>query len=271
MLKKPFRRTLRLVLFVLSRWALAKHKPVVIAIVGNGKTGIVREAIYAVLKKRFPTRRNLENPDAEFVLPLTILGAEDYPTSPAGWLMTIIKSAGRLILLPPSKHFLVLEIGYSNKEIFDYFWQISRPQVLVTCGQAPYLSKNQTAPKTFAVIETKDLKGYLETAIKVGESFKIKRKESEKKLENFSLPRPRIRILPAKGGGLIVDATYNYFPPNEGALDEILESFSGKKLLLSERTATKPKEIKNGEVAVLVGPTRKMWPLLAQLAKQPWT
>lgn len=270
MLKKPLRRALRLILFGLARWALAKHQPTVIAIVGEGKTAIAREAIYTILKNRFPTRRNLENPDAEFVLPLTVVGAEEYPTSPIGWITTIVRTVGRLLFLPKYKHVLVLEIGYTNKEIFDYFWQVTQPQILVRCGKAPYLSKDQTASSTFVVDETEDLEGYRKAAVKVGEIFKIAPKESKEALEHFSLPRPRIRILPARGGGLIVDATYNYFPPKEKALEEILEPLPGKKLIFTAESGNKPKEIKDGEIAVLLGPTRKMGHFLAELAKQPW-
>lgn len=242
----------------------------VIAVVGEGKTGIVREAIYVILKNHLPVRRNLETPDAEFVLPLTVLGTQEYPTSSFGWLKLLLKSVGQLFFLPKHKNLLVLEIGYTNKEIFDYFWKITQPEILVLCGKAPYLSSDQIAPKTFTVRETEDLRGYLQAALKVAESFGIGRKEAEEVLANFTLPRARIRILPAKGGGLIVDASYEYFPPQEETLDEILEALPGKKVLLTPTVKTKPKEIKNGEVAVLLGQSQKMWPFLLELSKEPW-
>lgn len=268
MLRKPLRRVLRLILFLLARWALNKHKPSVIAIAGEGKTGIIREAIYTVLKHRFPVRRNLEYPDAEFVLPLTVLGAAEYPTNSFGWLRVVLRSIAQLTFLPPHKHFLVLEIGYTNKEIFDYFWQITQPQVLIICGNAPYLT--QSAPHTFKVKETPDLKGYLQTAHKVAQHFRISKEERQKALQNFTLPPARIRLYPATGGGLIIDATYQYFPPSKEALEEILESLPGKKIILTPKTRDKPKNIRDGEVAVLIGPARKMWSDLLRLAKTPW-
>src|SRR3990170_1351082 len=220
MLKKPLRRILRIILFFLARAALQKHRPTVIAIVGEGKTGIVREAIYTVLKRHFPTRRNLEAPNAEFVLPLAVLGAQEYPLTGAGWLRILVRSLGRLLLRPPYRHTLVLEIEYTRKETFDYFWNITEPRVLVVCGQTPFLSPHQTAEKVFHTRETPDLTGYLEVALKVAENLSISKKEARQNLQDFQLPKARINILPAKDGGMIVDATYHYLPPSSVALRE---------------------------------------------------
>jgi len=271
MFGKPLRRGLRFILFWLAKWALKKHEPEVIAIVGDGKTAIVREAIYTVLKSRFPTRRNIEAPDAEFVLPLTILGTKRYPHSILEWVATVLKSVGQLITLPRHKHFLVLEIGYTRKEIFDYFWKITEPRVLVVSGSAPYLSQDQKAPDQIKVRETEDFKGYFNTAIKVAKIFGLSKKESEESLKNFSLPKARIRILPVKEGGIVVDATYEYFPPNQQALEEILESLPGKKIVLTPKNSLeKVKPIGQGEVAIVTGPSRKMWSFLLKLTKKQW-
>lgn len=270
-MRKPLRRILRLILFGLARWALKKHRPAVIAIVGEGKTAIVREAIYAALKNHLPVRRNLEAPDAEFVLPLTILGAKEYPLTALGWLGIISRSFGQLLFRSPHKHFLILEIGYARKEIFDYFWQITQPQVLVRCGKASYLGKDQTASQTFLVKETEDLSGYLKVALRIAKNFGISSKEAERSLIGLALPKARIRILPARAGGIVIDATYQYFPPSEEALDEVLEVLPGKKVVLSPKDhPDEDFEVKDGETVVLTGPTKKMWLLLARLAKVPW-
>ncbi|GMR18956.1 MAG: hypothetical protein BMS9Abin34_078 [Patescibacteria group bacterium] len=271
MIRKMLRRILRLILFALSRWTIRKHRPTIIAIVGEGETGIVREAIYAVLKNHLPVRRNLEPPSAEFVLPLTILGTQEYPTAFWRWVAILARSVGQLLLLPPHRHTLILEIGYTRKETFDYFWRITQPQILVICGRAPYLSKEQTAPKVITVKPTPNLNGSFTAALQVGEALGISRKEGEKALTDFTLPKARIRILPTKSGGLVIDATYQYFPPEPEALNEILEAIPGKKTILSPRNLPKeaPK-IKGGRVAVLTGPAKKMWPLLLELTKTPW-
>ena len=272
MLKKPLRRILRVVLFFLARAALQKHRPTVIAIVGEGKTGIVREAIYTVLKRHFPTRRNLEAPNAEFVLPLAVLGAQDYPLTGAGWLRILVRSLGRLLLRPPYRHTLVLEIEYTRKETFDYFWNITEPRVLVVCGETPFLSRGQTAGKVFRTKETDDLSGYLEVALKVAQSFGISKKEVQEDLRDFRLPKARINILPAKDGGMIVDATYHYLPPSDIALEEVLEALPGRKIILSpQKDMPENIKVRRGEIAVITGPHRKMWTYPAKLAKSPWT
>lgn len=271
MFKKPLRRLLRIVLFWLARWALRKHEPEVIAIVGEGKTAIVREAIYTILKTRFPTRRNIEAPDAEFVLPLTVLGTKAYPPSILGWVATIAKSVAQLVVLPEHKHFLVLEIGYTRKETFDYFWEITNPKVLVICGKAPYLSKDQKAKNQIRVTETEDLKGYFNTATRVAKLYGIEKKEAEDALFNFTLPKARISILPAKDGGVVVDASYEYFPPNQETLEEILEALPGKRTILTPKDPPeKVDAISKGEVAVVIGPSQKMWPILLKLTKKSW-
>jgi len=272
MLKKPLRRILRIILFSLARTALQKHRPTVVAIVGEGKTGIIREAIYAALKERFPVRRNLEAPNAEFVLPLAVLGITEYPLSIGSWVATLLRSIARLLLLPSHSHILILEIEYTRKESFDYFWNIAKPKVLVICGPTPFLSPTQTAPQIIRVAETPDLSGYMKAALRVAEGLGIPRGAARQNLQNFDLPKARINILPAKHGGLLVDATYQYFPANPQALDEVLEALPGKKIFLSpKQKVSGTLKIKKGEVAILTGPHRKMWTILARLTRSPWT
>lgn len=261
-----------MILFVLARAALEKHHPTVIAIVGEGKTGIVREAIYTAIKEMLPTRRNLEAPNAEFVLPLTVLGAREYPLTIFSWLAILLRSVAQILILPAHKNVLILEIETTRKEVFNYFWNITRPAILVRCGKTPLLSTKQTAPKTFTVRETGDLSGYLETAIRVAESLKIKREAAKESLKNLELPKARINILPSKNGGIVVDATYQYFPTNAEALEEILEALPGKKIFLAAgQDIPGDLKIKKGEIAVLTGLNRKLWTLIARLTKSQWT
>lgn len=271
--RKLLRRILRKILAHLSRWALEKHDPEIIAVVGEGKTGIAREAIYQALKRgRYPARRNIEAPDAEFVLPLIILGSHEYPRSYLGWLKVLAKALGLLLFRPSYKHLLVLEIGYSYKEIFDYFWELTRPSTLVICGTAPYLAEVPKPKHTIRIKETGTLEPYLKAAVKVAKLFGIKGKEAEEALSTLSLPSARIQILPSKGGGLIIDATYQYYPPSEESLDEVLEALPGKKIFFTPKMPKRLEraEVKRGEVGVISGPKKKMWPLLLELIKTPW-
>jgi len=119
--KKLLRRVGRTVLKHLSRAVLNRHRPKVIAIVGDGPTAIAREAIYTVLKEKYPTRRNLESPEAEFSVPLTIFGAKTYPRSLGHWLNLTIKTVLQILVLKPYFHFLILELNATNLRILD-FW-----------------------------------------------------------------------------------------------------------------------------------------------------
>jgi len=272
MIRKVLRRVLRLALSGLSRAAIRKHNPTIVAVMGEGKTGIAREAIYTVLKSRFPARRNLESPYAEFVLPLTILGAREYPTSYRDWMKTLARAAAQILLLPRHRNFLVLEIGYIRKETFDYFWRITKPQVLVACGKTPYLSKKQTAPHTIKVKESSGLAGYLRAAEEAGKIFGIPAREARRALRSFSLPPARIRIVPARSGGVIIDATYQYLPPEKKALDEILKALPGKHPILSPKDwRDRLEEVQKKRVVVLTGPYKAMWPALTTLTRAPWT
>jgi hypothetical protein len=273
-IKGLLRRGLRKILAELSRQALKKHKPEIVAVVGEGKTGIAREAIYHALKSEPPVRRNVEAPDAEFVLPLIILGVEEYPRSYFTWVKTLARSVGQLLFRPAYKHRLVLEISYTNKKIFDYFWNLTHPGILVICGEAPYLSANQTADQVFRVKDTKSLRPYLKTAIEVAKIFGIKESKTQQALADFSLPQARIKVFVSKKGGLIVDATHQYYPPSGKTVEEILEALPGKKIFITpanqKQIMGKSIKIKRGEIGVISGPKKKMWPVILELAKTPW-
>jgi len=55
-------------------------------------------------------------------------------------------------------------------------------------------------------------------------------------------------------------------------LDEVLEAFPGKKILFTPHTLTKAEKvrIRKGEVGIVTGPKKKMWPILLELTKTPW-
>lgn len=107
------------VLRFLSIIVLKKYKPFIIGITGSvGKTS-AKEAIYAVLKNHFSTRKNIKNYNNEIGIPLTILGIE-LKKNIFSLVLNFIKILG-LILLPlkyPKK--LVLEIGVDHPGDIKY-------------------------------------------------------------------------------------------------------------------------------------------------------
>ena len=69
-----------------------KHKPIIVAVTGSvGKTS-TRNAIAAVLSKKYKVAKVQENYNNEFGVPLTILGAKSPGKSVLGWLGVLLSS-----------------------------------------------------------------------------------------------------------------------------------------------------------------------------------
>lgn len=271
---KPLRRLGRRILFFLAQKTLAKHKPDVIAIVGSGATSVAKEAIYTVLKQKYPVRRNLEEPYAEFVVPLTILGEKSYPQNIFEWVILTFRNLGRLFVLPSHKNILILELTTSKKEIFDYWWKLCNPKILVIIGSELNLKGLQKPKITFAVLEKGlSLTPYFGVAKKIGKKYRISEKEAEDALAHFEFPHPRIKILQGKLQNLIVDATHHFFPPPKESLTEILSHLPGEKIFLDEKTRLHQGfggRAKN-KIIVIQGQKKKMWETLLGLTGHPWT
>jgi UDP-N-acetylmuramoyl-tripeptide--D-alanyl-D-alanine ligase len=93
-----------------AKLVLAKKKPFIVGVTGNlGKTS-TKDAIYAVMKDHFNTRRSQKSMNSEFGVPLTILGQKSGWNNPVAWLFIIIKG----MLVPFEEDYpthLVLEIS----------------------------------------------------------------------------------------------------------------------------------------------------------------
>lgn len=263
-MKSFLRRALRLVLKHLTRAVLDKHKPQIIALVGRHETAIAREALYTVLHEHLPTRQNIEAPEAEFVIPLTIFGTNFYPQSVAGWLKIIVKTAIQLGTLKPHANILILEMTTKKEEILDYWLEITRPKIVVACGSYPpsklirrentiHLSSPPT-PKT----PEERLAPYRKLALEIGRSFGLKDETMSQDLAKFSLPLPRLRVLPGKEGNMVIDATYEYFPPQKEALAEVLQPLSGEKVWIRSKKDWREARIRPQEVIVISGPRKDL-------------
>ncbi len=240
MLKRPLRILLRLTLGQLTRMVVKKHKPHTIIVTGSGQTSITREVLYSALAPHFSTRRNLESPEAEFSLPLTIFGFESYPHPNYLWLWIILKTAAQLVYLKPHSHYLILELASGSKELLDYWLKNIRPEIVVTVGNIPissYLDQSNSL-----IIEQEVSRDFLEPAFAaaklIGTHFGLTTKEIEESLEDFELPEPRIKFLRGKNGRLIIDASYYYSPLPLEAILEVLDSQEGYVLTRNTKLAT---------------------------------
>lgn len=269
-MRDSLRRGLRIILKQLTQAVLAKHKPKIIALVGESQTAIAREALYIVLHEHFPTRRGIEAPEAEFVIPLTIFGAESYPQTIFGWLKTLAKTVAQTTFFKPHFHILILEMTTGLTEILNYWLEITKPDILITCGRHP---QSGYITEETAIRLPKVRNGYLEPykklALKIGQELAIPEKEILDGLSKFSLPSPRIRILPGEAGNLVVDATYKYFPPSLKSLEEVLAPLSGNKIWIRSTKDWQEAKVKPKDVIVILGLRKELLEVVEEAALSP--
>ena len=133
-------------------------------------------------------------------------------------------------------------------EVLNYWLEITKPELVILCGPHP--------PFKFA--QTTNLKPHKDLATKVGNIFGIPQKEILEAFSKPSLPSPRIKLLPGKNGSLVVDATYEYFPPPLKSLEEVLEPFSNNKIWIRSTKDWQKAEIKPKDVVVILGPRKDL-------------
>ncbi|MBU0731310.1 UDP-N-acetylmuramoyl-tripeptide--D-alanyl-D-alanine ligase [Patescibacteria group bacterium] len=123
------KKVLEKILYLLSRGILWRQKPKVVGITGTvGKTS-AKEAVFAVLSKKFKTRKNIKNYNNEIGVPLTIIGSETGGKNPFKWLWIFIKSIWLMIMPAGYPKILILEMGIDKPGDMDYLLKISRPHV----------------------------------------------------------------------------------------------------------------------------------------------
>jgi len=269
-MKKISRRLLRKILKFLTKTVINKHNPTIIALVGKSGTAVPRKVLYHVLHEHFPTRRNLESPEAEFVIPLTIIGADYYPKSIFGWLKIVLKTLAQLAALPAHSNILILELNTKLSEILNYWLEITKPEIIITCGShpsSPYLRKRTTL--TAPSVKTTNLENYKQLALDVGTTLGLKETAIRKSFTSLELPKPRIRLLPGKKGTFVIDATFKFFPPLKQSIEEILNSLSGRKVWVHSQKEWQKKKIETGVVIVIFGQRNELLPVLEEACLNP--
>ncbi len=245
-MKNIFRASLRKAIGFLAKRTIAKHNPLIIAVIGNGSTSIAREVIYAALNEALPGRRNLELPEAEFSVPLTILDYPGYPQSILGWLWLLVKTSLQLWSIKPYKHLLVLEMQPLSSQVLDYWLEITQPQFVVQVGAlgANGHSRIQGGWEKLSVDEGGNqdvLEPYIRVAKELGTKLHIDDLDVELGLESLDFPEPRVRFWRSKAGGNVIDATYYYFPIRLESVLEIAESFEGNPICFTSDAEDKRK------------------------------
>jgi len=105
---------------VMASAMLKKYKPKIVGITGSvGKTS-AKEAVFAVLSKKFRVRKNEKNYNNEIGIPLTIIGVETGGRSLVKWLGIVCKWIAMLILPMKYPEILILEMGVDRPGDMDY-------------------------------------------------------------------------------------------------------------------------------------------------------
>ncbi len=94
-----------------AKAVLRKYKPRVVAITGSvGKTS-TKDAVYAVLSKKYHVRKSEKSFNSEVGVPLTILGLGNAWGNPLHWLQNIIDGFLLIVTNRAYPEWLVLEVG----------------------------------------------------------------------------------------------------------------------------------------------------------------
>ncbi len=122
------------ILKILAQATLWRYQPMVIGVTGSvGKTS-AKEAIYAVLKEKFNTRRNIKNYNNEIGVPLTILGQESGGKSLWRWLQIFLVGFFEIFYTKNYPKVLVLEMGADKIGDISYLTDFVKCYVGVVTG-----------------------------------------------------------------------------------------------------------------------------------------
>lgn len=235
------RRILRLTLGALAKLVLKKHNPDVIVVTGDGQTSIVRECLYTILYENYPTRRNIEFPESEFSIPLTVFGELSYPKPRWKWIPTILKILALLIKVKPYKHILIIEISNLNREVYEFWIKVLKPKFVVKVPEKD-LTNKETLPTAVLNIINDVIKFY-----EIQSDYLIAQ------LNKINLPSSRIKLRKGENNSLIIDSRHYYFPTPLTSIFEVASAFDGRKIIFTD-IEDDLKQLKNQKDKWLINP-----------------
>ena len=111
MIKRTLKRIVVALLEMEAALVLKKYKPKVIGITGNiGKTS-TKDAIAAVLSKKYKVRKSEKSYNSEIGVPLTVLGISTAWSNPFGWIKNLVEGLFLILFKCDYPEWLVVEIG----------------------------------------------------------------------------------------------------------------------------------------------------------------
>lgn len=113
------------ILYQLSKMVLRKQYPIVIGVTGSmGKTS-TKDAIAAVVSRKFSVRKTPENYNNEIGVPLTIIGSDSGGRNPFKWGMIVIKALAYSLWRMAYPNVLVLEMGADKPGDIQYLTRLA--------------------------------------------------------------------------------------------------------------------------------------------------
>ena len=155
---------LQFILKILAKRTIRRYKPVVIGVTGSAGKTMAKEAIHAVLLRKFNVRKNEENFNNELGVPLTVLGIDpklstanlrikNWPRLFRFW-REIIKAKWRAFgpLQTDYPEMLVLELAAAKPGDIDYLVDIVHPTigVVTAVGEVPVHVEFYAGPEDVA-------------------------------------------------------------------------------------------------------------------------
>lgn len=118
-------------LVFLARVRLKRLRLFVIGVTGSiGKTS-TKDAIYTILRSRYPVYRSEKSYNTEFGMPLAILGQESGFSSPLKWIKVLIGAVWNAFFGGRGMQMLVAEMGVDKPGDMVQLLKLVRPQVAV--------------------------------------------------------------------------------------------------------------------------------------------
>ena len=144
------KKLLTIVLAVLARCMLRRHKPTVICITGNvGKTS-TKEAVFAVVSSSFSARKSEKNYNNEIGVPLTILGIRSGGKNVISWVIQCAAACVKIVWTRYPR-VLVIEMAVDRPGDMEYLLSIVMPTIAVftSMGDVPVHVENFVSVQAF--------------------------------------------------------------------------------------------------------------------------
>ena len=155
------RNILKKILAFLAKRVIGRYKPIVIGITGSVGKSTAKEAVFAVLQKRFWVRKNEENFNNEIGVPNAVLGVRSIGSKNAsGKLINALQIIGGVLkacwlycgLRQPYPEILVLELAADRPGDIGHLADTVKPEIgiITAVGEVPVHVEFYASPKEVA-------------------------------------------------------------------------------------------------------------------------